>query len=92
MFSSSIRKDLIKGDGVMFQLQELKVGERYEVQPSHFHRRFIGKVEKVTDKSVIFEVENYEDCDENKISEDKLVEISDVFDIKKALGESIFFS
>lgn len=75
----------------MIKLKELQVGERYEVQPKDFHRKFIGKVQRVSDTSVLFKVENYESCDQDKINEDKLVEVGK-FDIKHLVGSGCFFS
>ncbi|MGX7197292.1 hypothetical protein [Enterococcus olivae] len=75
----------------MIQLQELKVGERYEVQPKDFHRRFIGKVHELNGNSVLFKVENYDNCDQKRITADKLVEV-DALDVKVPIRNTYFFS
>lgn len=75
----------------MIQLQELKVGERYEVQPKGFHRRFIGKVHELNGTSVLFKIENYDNCDQKRVTADKLVEV-DALDVKKSVEGTYFFS
>ena len=72
-------------------IQEIQIGERYEVKPKGFHRAIRGKVQKVTADKIYFEVENCELVDKPIASETPLVE-AEIFDIKKSLTEHYFFS
>ncbi|GAA5423243.1 hypothetical protein [Tetragenococcus halophilus] len=75
----------------MNTLENIQVGERYKVQPSHFHRTFIGNVKSVDGASIVFEVENYELVDQEKIDDSRLVTV-DIADVKYPMSNNYFFS
>lgn len=75
----------------MNQVSSIQVGERYRVQPSHFHRPFIGKVKNVDGPTIVFEIENFELCDREKIEDSRLI-IVDIVDVKYSMDSSYFFS
>jgi hypothetical protein len=75
----------------MIQMEDFKVGERFEVQPRNFHRRFVGKVLSVRGAAILFEIESYDRCDQDKVKEDRLVEVEEL-DVKHHLDGRCFFS
>ncbi|KFN91006.1 hypothetical protein TMUPMC115_1625 [Tetragenococcus muriaticus PMC-11-5] len=75
----------------MSQVEAIQVGQRYKVQPSYFHRPFIGKVKNVSGSNIVFEVENYEFVDQKKIDGSRLVTV-DIADVKQSLNNNYFFS
>ncbi|HLQ40113.1 MAG TPA: hypothetical protein VK118_04040 [Tetragenococcus sp.] len=75
----------------MSQVEEIQIGERYKVQPSYFHRAFIGRAKSIKDHSIIFEIENSELCDRDKINDDHLITV-ELADVKYALKNNYFFS
>ncbi|MDN6147032.1 MAG: hypothetical protein L0K95_13815 [Tetragenococcus koreensis] len=75
----------------MNQVEAIQVGERYKVQPSYFHRPFIGRVNNVGGSTVVFEVENFEVCDQEKIEASRLITV-DVADVKYSMNNNYFFS
>ncbi|GAA3014031.1 hypothetical protein [Tetragenococcus solitarius] len=72
-------------------IENIQIGERYKVQPSHFHRPFIGIVKKVEDTDITFEVENFEFVDQEKINDDRLITV-DIADVKYPMNQNYFFS
>lgn len=75
----------------MSQVEEIKIGERYKVQPSYFHRSFIGRAKSIKGDSIVFEIENSELCDRDKINDDKLIKVS-LADVKYQMKNNYFFS
>lgn len=82
---------MVRGLNVMNTLENIQVGERYKVQPSHFHRTFIGNVKSVDGAGIVFEVENYELVDQEKIDDSRLVTV-DIADVKYPMSNNYFFS
>lgn len=72
-------------------VEEVQIGERYKVQPSHFHRPFIGSVKSMDGAEIIFEVENFEFVDQAKINSDRLVTVG-IADVKYPMNRNYFFS
>ncbi|AYW48792.1 hypothetical protein C7K38_10620 [Tetragenococcus osmophilus] len=75
----------------MNQVEAIQVGERYKVQPSYFHRPFIGRVNDVSGSTIVFEVENFELCDQEKIEASRIITV-DVTDVKHPMNSNYFFS
>lgn len=75
----------------MNQVDDIQVGKRYRVQPSHFHRTFIGNVKSVDGSTIVFEIENFELCDEGKVDDSRLITV-DTVDVKSPMDSSYFFS
>ncbi|AOF49032.1 hypothetical protein [Tetragenococcus halophilus] len=72
-------------------IENIQVGERYKVQPRHFHRTFIGNVKSVEGSTIVFEVENYDLVDQEKVDESRLVTV-DISDVKYSMKNNYFFS
>lgn len=72
-------------------IENIQVGERYKVQPRHFHRAFIGNVKSVEGSTIVFEVENYDLVDQEKVDESRLVTV-DISDVKYSMQNNYFFS
>jgi len=75
----------------MNQVEAIQVGQFYKVQPSYFHRPFIGKANNVNGSTVAFEVENFELRDQGKIGASRLITV-DVTDVKNPMNNNYFFS
>ncbi|BAK94964.1 MULTISPECIES: hypothetical protein [Tetragenococcus] len=75
----------------MNQVEAIQVGERYKVQPSYFHRPFIGRVNDVSGSTIVFEVENFELCDQEKIEASRLITV-EFADVKHSMINNYFFS
>ncbi len=75
----------------MNQVEAIQVGQRYKVQPSYFHRPFIGKVNDVSGSTIVFEVENFELVDQEKIETSRLVSVN-IADVKHPMNSNYFFS
>lgn len=72
-------------------INEIEVGERYEVKPKQFHRAITGRVAQISGEKILFEVEHCDLIDKQTASHAKLVE-ADFLDIKKPLTGHYFFS
>lgn len=75
----------------MNQVEAIQVGQRYKVQPSYFHRAFIGKANNVSGSTIVFEVENFELCDQEKIEASRLITV-EFADVKHSMINNYFFS